>query len=154
MDRLKLKNIKQEYKGRCKIIPCCDLPKFEDNFDDLKNDIIEAFKDQQIISNWTLKDGVLEKYDDEDLDEDERIEDFWLELVCDCLNSGFLVIYEVPVPSGVRKENGKISVLSYSWGYYQTHYIHLEDISELSAVLSNLDDYIVEEVYRKEQGEK
>ena len=71
MIKLKLKNIKQEYKGRCKIIPCCDLPKLEDNFDDLKNDIIEAFKDQQIISNWTLKDGVLEKYDDGDLDEDE-----------------------------------------------------------------------------------
>ena len=154
MIKLKLKNIKQEYRGRCKIIPCCDLPKLEDNFDDLKNDIIEAFKDQQIISNWTLKDGVLEKYDDGDLDEDERIEVFWSELVCNCLDRGFLVIYEVPVPSDVRKENGKISGFSYSWGYYQTHYIHLENISELTAVLSNLDDYIVEDVYKKEQGEK
>lgn len=154
MSELKLKNIKQEYEGRCKIIPCRDLPKLEDNFDDLKNDIIEVFREQRIISNWTLREGALEKYDDEDLDEDERIETFWLELVCKCLNSGFLVIYEVPVPSCVRKENGKISGFSYSWGYYQTHYIHLEDISELTSVLSNLDDYIVEEVYKEEQGEK
>ena len=154
MSELKLKNIKQEYEGRCKIIPCCDLPKIEDNFDCLKDDIIEAFREQRIISNWTLKDGALEKYDDEYLDEDERIEAFWLEFVCKCLNSGFLVIYEVPVPSNVRKENGKISGFSYSWGYYQTYYIHLEDISELTAVLSNLDDYIAEEVYKEEQGEK
>ena len=78
MSELKLKPIKQEYEGRCKIIPCCDLPKIEDNFDCLKDDIIEAFREQRIISNWTLKDGVLEEYDDEDLYENERIEAFWL----------------------------------------------------------------------------
>lgn len=155
MSELKLKNIKQEYAGHCKIIPCCDLPKIEDNFDDLKNDIMEAFSNQQIISGWTLREGSLEKFDNEDFEDDiERFEAFWLELVCQCLNSGFLVIYEVPVPSGVQKENGKISGFSYSWGYCQTYYIHLENISELTAVLSNLDDYIVEEVYKEEQGEK
>lgn len=155
MSELKLKNIKQEYAGHCKIIPCCDLPKIKDNFDDLKNDIVEAFSNQQIINDWTLIEGSLEKFDNEDFEDDiERFEAFWLELVCKCLNSGFLVIYEVPVPSGVRKENGKISSFSYSWGYCQTHYIHLENISELTAVLSNLDDYIVEEVYKEEQGEK
>ncbi len=155
MSELKLRDIKQEYNGRCKIIPCCDLPKIEDNFDSLKEDIIEAFREQRIISNWTLREGALEKFDDEDFDnENERIETFWLELVCRCLNKGFLVIYEVPVPSGVRKENGRISGFSFSWGYYQTHYINLEDISELTAVLSNLDEHIVEEVYKEEQGEK
>ena len=43
MNELKLKNIKQEYNGRCRIIPCCDLPKIEDEFNDLKEEIIDAF---------------------------------------------------------------------------------------------------------------
>lgn len=71
MNKLKLKALTQEYSGRCKIIPCCDLPKIESNFDDLKDDIIDAFKDQRIICNWSLKDGVLEKYKDKDFTEDE-----------------------------------------------------------------------------------
>lgn len=153
MNKLKLKALTQEYGGRCKIIPCCDLPKMEDDFDGLKDDIIDCFKRQQIICDWTLKDGVLERYEEpeeEETDEDVKVL-FWEDVVCKCLNSGFLVIYEVPVPSGVRKKNGKISGFSYSWGYYQTHYIHLEDISQLSAVLSNLDDWMLEDVYNKEQ---
>ena len=43
MNELKLKNIKQEYNGRCRIIHCCDLPKIEDEFNDLKEEIIDAF---------------------------------------------------------------------------------------------------------------
>lgn len=35
---IKLKNLKQEYMGRCNIIPCCDLPKIEGSFNDLKYD--------------------------------------------------------------------------------------------------------------------
>lgn len=88
MNKIKLKNLTQEYSGRCKIIPCCDLPKMEDDFDGLKDDIIDCFKRKQIICGW---------------------------------------------------------------GYYQTHYIHLPDISQLSAVLSNLDDWMLEEVYNEEQ---
>lgn len=145
MNKIKLKNLKQEYEERCKIIPCCDLPKMEDDFDGLKDDIIDCFKRKQIICGWTLKDGVLEKYEDND-------ELFWEDVVCICLREGFLVIYDVPVPRNVKKEDGRIkSWQTLGWGYYQTHYIHLPDISQLSAVLSNLDDWMLEEVYNEEQ---
>lgn len=145
MNKLKLKALTQEYEGRCKIIPCCDLPKMKDDFDGLKDDIIDCFKRQQIICGWTLKDGVLEKYEDND-------ELFWEDVVCICLREGFLVIYDVPVPRNVKKEDGRIkSWQTLGWGYYQTHYIHLPDISQLSAVLSNLDDWMLEEVYNEEQ---
>lgn len=145
MNKLKLKALTQEYSGRCKIIPCCDLPKMKDDFDGLKDDIIDCFKRQQIICGWTLKDGVLEKYEDND-------ELFWEDVVCICLREGFLVIYDVPVPRNVKKEDGRIkSWQTLGWGYYQTHYIHLPDISQLSAVLSNLDDWMLEEVYNEEQ---
>lgn len=145
MRKIKLKNLKQEYEGCCKIIPCCDLPKMEDDFDGLKDDIIDCFKRQQIICDWTLKDGVLERYEDND-------ELFWEDVVCICLREGFLVIYDVPVPRNVKKEDGRIkSWQTLGWGYYQTLYIHLPDISQLSAVLSNLDDWMLEDVYNKEQ---
>lgn len=145
MNKIKLKNLKQEYSGRCKIIPCCDLPKMEDDFDGLKDDIIDCFKRQQIICDWTLKDGFLEKYEDND-------ELFWEDVVCICLREGFLVIYDVPVPRNVKKKDGKIkSWETLGWGYYQTLYIHLPDISQLSAVLSNLDDQLLEDVYNEEQ---
>ena len=117
----------------------------KDDFDGLKDDIIDCFKRQQIICGWTLKDGVLEKYEDND-------ELFWEDVVCICLREGFLVIYDVPVPRNVKKEDGRIkSWQTLGWGYYQTHYIHLPDISQLSAVLSNLDDWMLEEVYNEEQ---
>lgn len=145
MNKLKLKALTQEYSGRCKIIPCCDLPKMEDDFDGLKDDIIDCFKRKQIICGWTLKDGVLEKYEDND-------ELFWEDVVCICLREGFLVIYDVPVPRNVKKEDGRIkSWETFGWGYYQTLYIHLPDISQLSAVLSNLDDQMLEDVYKEEQ---
>lgn len=145
MNKLKLKALTQEYSGRCKIIPCCDLPKMEDDFDGLKDDIIDCFKRQQIICDWTLKDGVLEKYEDND-------ELFWEDVVCICLRKGFLVIYDVPVPRNVKKKDGRIkSWQTLGWGYYQTLYIHLPDISQLSAVLSNLDDWMLEDVYKEEQ---
>lgn len=145
MNKLKLKALTQEYSGRCKIIPCCDLPKMEDDFDDLKDDIIDCFKRKQIICGWTVKDGVLEKYEDND-------ELFWEDVVCICLREGFLVIYDVPVPRNVKKENGRFkSWQTLGWGYYQTLYIHLPDISQLSAVLSNLDDWMLEDVYKEEQ---
>ena len=145
MNKIKLKNLTQEYSGRCKIIPCCDLPKMEDDFDGLKDDIIDCFKRKQIICGGTLKDGVLEEYEDND-------ELFWEDVVCICLREGFLVIYDVPVPRNVKKKDGKIkSWETLGWGYYQTLYIHLPDISQLSAVLSNLDDWMLEEVYNEEQ---
>lgn len=154
MNKLKLKALTQEYSGRCKIIPCCDLPKIESNFDDLKDDIIDAFKDQRIICNWSLKDGVLEKYKDKDFDnEDEETEYLWLELICKCMNDGFLIIYESPVPRNIRMENGKVQSYSCSWGYTQTNYIHLNDITQLSAVLSNLDDELIRKEYKEENDE-
>ena len=155
MTKLKIKDLKTTYNGRCKIIPCCDLSKLEDNFDDLKSEICEAVREQQIISNWALREDALQKFDEEDFDSDaEKEEAFWSEFVCQVLNSGFLIIYEVPVPSNVKKSNGRISNYSFSWGYYQTYFIHLEDLSELTAILSNLDDHIIEDVYNEEQGEK
>lgn len=155
MTKLKIKDLKTAYNGRCKIIPCCDLAKLEDSFDDLKSEICEAVRDQQIISNWTLREDALQKFDEEDFENDtEKEEAFWSEFVCQVLNSGFLIIYEVPVPSEVKKVDGRVSSYSFSWGYYQTYFIHLENISELTAILSNLDDCIVEDVYKKEQGEK
>lgn len=98
------------------------MPKIESNFDDLKDDIIDAFKDQRIICNWSLKDGVL-------------------------------IIYESPVPHNIRMENGKVQSYSCSWGYTQTNYIHLNDITQLSAVLSNLDDELIREEYKEENDE-
>lgn len=154
MDKIKLKALTQEYSGRCKIIPCCDLPKMEDDFDGLKDDIADSFKRQQIICDWTLKDGVLEKYEDpEDGETDEDVKVlFWEDVVCSCLKDGFLVVYDVPVPRNVKKKDGKLKSWETSgWGYYQTLYIHLPDISQLSAVLSNLDDRILEDVYNEEQ---
>lgn len=153
---IKLKNLKQEYMGRCNIIPCCDLPKIEGSFNDLKDDIIDSFVNQNIISDWTLKDGVLEKYNNnEEFDnDDEREEEFWNEVVCRCLNKGYLVIYELPVPNGIHKNNEKIEYFSYSWGYFQTHFIHITDLAQLTSVLSNLDDMIIEEKYKEEQQKK
>lgn len=148
MNKLKLKALTQEYSGRCKIIPCCDLPKMEDDFDGLKDDIIDCFKRKQIICGWTVKDGVLEKYEDND-------ELFWEDVVCICLREGFLVIYDVPVPRNVKKKNGRFkSWQTLGWGHYQTLYIHLPDISQLSAVLSNLDDQLLEDVYNEEQEQR
>lgn len=145
MTKLKLKALTQEYSGRCKIIPCCDLPKMEDDFDGLKDDIIDCFKNQQIICDWTLKDSVLEKYENND-------ELFWEDVVCICLREGFLVIYDVPVPRNVKKKDGRFSSWqTLGWGYYRTLYIHLPDISQLSAVLSNLDGRLLEDVYNEEQ---
>lgn len=155
MNEIKLKALKQDYRGKCKIIPCCDLPKMEnDNFDDTRDDIIEVFKEQRLICDWSLKDGVLEKYEnlEEDETEEELKETFWNDLVCRCLNEGFLVIYDVPIPKNIKKDNGKFtSWTSYGWGYYQTFYIHLTYISQLNAVLSNLDDRILEDVWKEEQ---
>ena len=153
---IKLKNLKQEYMGRCNIIPCCDLPKIEGSFNDLKDDIIDSFVNQNIISDWTLKDGVLEKYNNnEEFDnDDEREEEFWNEVVCRCLNKGYLVIYELPVPNGIHKNNEKIEYFSYSWGYFQTHFIHITDLAQLTSVLSNLDDMIIKEKYKEEQQKK
>lgn len=154
MNKLKLKALTQEYSGRCKIIPCCDLYKIEGDFDDLKDDIIDCFKRQQIICDWSLKDGVLEKYEESEAgetDEDVKVL-FWEDVVCSCLKEGFLVIYDVPVARNVKKKYGKITSWETSgWGYYQTLYIHLPDISQLSAVLSNLDDQMLEDVYEEEQ---
>lgn len=154
MNKIKLKNLKQEYEGRCKIIPCCDLPKIEDEFDQLKDDIIDAFEDKRIICNWSLKDGVLEKYEEMDFDdEDERIEYLWAELICQCLNDGFLIIYESPVPCDVKMNDGKLQNYNYSWGYTQTNYIHLKDITQLSAVLSNLDDELIRREYEDKKND-
>lgn len=153
---IKLKNLKQEYMGRCNIIPCCDLPKIEGSFNDLKDDIIDSFVNQNIISDWTLKDGVLEKYNNnEEFDnDDEREEEFWNEVVCRYLNKGYLVIYELPVPNGIHKNNEKIEYFSCSWGYFQTHFIHITDLAQLTSVLSNLDDMIIKEKYKEEQQKK
>lgn len=153
---IKLKSLEQEYMGRCNIIPCCDLPKIEGSFNDLKDDIIDSFVNQNIISNWTLKDEILEKYNDnEEFDnDDEREENFWNEVVCRCLNKGYLVIYELPVPNGIHKNNEKIEYFSCSWGYFQTHFIHITDLAQLTSVLSNLDDMIIKEKYKEEQQKK
>lgn len=81
-------------------------------------------------------------------------EEFWNEVVCRCLNKGYLVIYELPVPNGIHKNNEKIEYFSYSWGYFQTHFIHITDLAQLTSVLSNLDDLIIEEKYKEEQQKK
>lgn len=152
---IRLQNLEQEYLGRCKIIPCCDLLKIEENFNDLKDDIIDAFVNKTIISNWRLKEGVLEKYNTkEESDDDAEQEGFWIELVCRCLDKGYLVIYELPVPNHIHKNNGKIEHFSFSWGHFQTHFLHITDLTQLTAILSNLDDFVIEEKYKEEQREK
>ena len=53
MDEISLKALKQEYTGKCIIIPCADLPKYEeDAFDDTRNDLPKRIvrKDWCIIS--------------------------------------------------------------------------------------------------------
>lgn len=150
----------EDYEGRCKIIPCRDLMKFEGNMDETKEEILEAFREERIISDWSLKEGIfdngelVQKEDDEDCidDEDEYI---WNELVCYCMKNGYLVIYEVPVPYNVKKkEDGTFSSFSYSWGHYQTHYIHLDDLMQLTPILKNIDEEMKEQAYKEEQENK
>ena len=151
MSNKNIRKFKQEYSGKCTIIPCPDLVKFgEDSFWELKNDIIEAVAEQRIICDWNIKEEYLKNIDEFD---DDSKEEFWNEIVCDVFSDGFLVIYEYPVPSNVHKENGRLSHWSFD-GWTGTNYIHLKDISQLYAVLSNIDDDIVEEVWKEEQEKK
>lgn len=47
----------------------------KERINDLKDDIIDSFVNQNIISDWTLKDGVLEKYNNnEEFDNDDERE--------------------------------------------------------------------------------
>ena len=155
----KIENYLEEYNGRCKIIPCCDLGKMEGGINELKDDILEAFREERIISSWSLKEGIfdngelVQKEDDEDyIDEDEYI---WNELVCYCMKNGYLVIYEVPVPYDVKKkEDGTFSSFGWSWGCYQTHYIHIDDLMQLTPILKNIDDEMKEKSYKEEQEKK
>jgi hypothetical protein len=154
MNEIKLKALKQEYDGKCVIIPCADLPKYEkDAFDDTRNDIIEAVFEKRVICDWIFKDNAFDLY--EDIDDDDVKDEFWEDIVCSCFKTGFLVIYTHPVPRNIKKKDGKIvSWETFGFGYTQTRYIHLEDIAQLSAVLSNIDDRTVEKVWKEENEKK
>lgn len=147
-----LKDLAETYNGLVTIIPCQDLAKIEDSSDEIREQITEAFMNEVIFSNWDLKEGAKEKYYDEDYSEEEQEEVIWQELICSVLNKGFIVIYKTPVPTNIVKdEKGKISHYGWSWGYTQTNYLHLDDLSNLSTILINLDDKILEEEWNAQQ---
>lgn len=52
---IKLKNLKQEYMGRCNIIPCCDLPKIEGSFELRKHLALVALAAQKPFTVEELK---------------------------------------------------------------------------------------------------
>lgn len=142
----KLKDLQESYKGIATIVPCCDLNKIEDSSNEIRENLTEAFLEERIISDWDLKDGVIDECYDDDYSEEEQEDVIWTELICGCLNEGFVIMYEAPVPTNICKdEKGNISHYGFSWGYTQTHYIHLMDISSLSDVLRNLDKKILED---------
>lgn len=142
------------YDGRCKIIPCQDFEQMEDRFDNLREEIMEAFCEERIISDWKLKKGIFENGELVNTDEVENYdseEDYiWYQLVCKIMKKGFFVIYELPVPLNVKKHKDGSYSFTFSWGYYQTYYIHLEDITQLSSVLKNIDKEMKETEYKKE----
>ncbi len=145
-----IRKFKQEYNGKCTLIPCSDLPKFgEDSFWDMKDEILDYVINQNMICDWKIKD----EYLNVDLDDEEEKEEFWNDTVCKVMEDGFLVIYEHRVPSHIVKENGRFSSCTLG-GWTRTEYIHLKDISQLSSVLSNIDDDIIEEVWKEEQAKK
>ena len=145
-----IRKFKQEYNGKCTLIPCSDLPKFgEDSFWDMKDEILDYVINQNMICDWKIKD----EYLNVDLDDEEEKEEFWYDTVCKVMEDGFLVIYEHQVPSHIVKENGRFSSCTLG-GWTRTEYIHLKDIFQLSAVLSNIDDDIIEEVWKEEQAKK
>lgn len=154
MKEISLKDLKQEYTGKCNIIPCADLPKYErDAFDDTRNDIIEACWEKRIICNWKFKEDAFKEYND--IDDEDIKDEFWEDIVCRCLREGFLIIYTHPVPRNVKKKDGRIvSWEDNGFGYTQTRYIHLEDISQLNMVLYNIDKEALEEAWREEQQKK
>ena len=144
----------ESYNGKCVIIPCGDFEKMEGNFDNIKEEIIDAFRDERIISNWNLKEGIFK--DGELIDDDDEVEDFeseedyiWQVLVCPCMKTGFFVIYESPVPCNVKKLDDGSYSYHFSWGYTQTNYIHLEDLTQLSSILKNIDEEMKEQEYKK-----
>lgn len=128
-------------------------------FDERVNEEIRILKQckntdsfNAILSDFVFKNfcfGLIRDFDDED----ERIEYLWAELICQCLNDGFLIIYESPVPCDVKMNDGKLQNYNYSWGYTQTNYIHLKDITQLSAVLSNLDDELIRREYEDKKND-
>lgn len=153
MNELKLNNLTEEYEGKCVIIPCADLPKYEyDPFDEIRDGIIEACWEKRIICDWNFKEDAFEEYDY--LEDEDIKNEFWEDIVCRCLRSGFLIIYTCPVPTDVKKVNDKVSSYTTNgFGYTQTRYIHLEDISKLTTILHNIDKEMIEEAW-KEQEEK
>lgn len=154
MNEISLKALKQEYSGKCVIIPCADLPKYEkDSFDDTRDDIIEAIYEKRLICDWKFKDNAFDLYND--IDDEEVKDEFWEDIVCSCLRDGFLIIYTHPVPRNIKKKDGRIVSWEHNgFGYTQTRYIHLEDISQLSAVLSNLDDRTLEDEWNEENNKE
>lgn len=147
-----LKDLIKSYNGVATIIPCQDLIKIEDSDNELREQITEAFMDECIFSNWDLKEGAKERHYDEDYSEEEQEDVIWQDLICSVLNKGFIVIYKTPVPRNIVKdEKGKISHYGWSWGYTQTSYLHLEDLSNLSTILINLDEKILEEEWNAQQ---
>ena len=125
----------------------------EGNFDNIKEEIIDAFREERIISDWSLKEGIFKDGEliDSDAYEDdcyENEEDYiWQELVCHCMKTGFFVIYESPVPCDVKKHKDGSYSYSFSWGYTQTNYIHLEDLTQLSSILKNIDEEMKNKEY-------
>jgi hypothetical protein len=154
MNEISLKDLKREYTGKCTIIPCVDLPKYErDSFDDTRNDIIEACWEKRIICNWKFKEDAFKEY--EDIEDEDIKDEFWEDVVCNCLKEGFLIIYTHPVPINITKKDDRIvSWEDNGFGYTQTRYVHLEDISQLNMVLYNIDKEALEEAWREEQEKK
>ena len=63
------------------------------------------------------------------------------------MKTGFFVIYESPVPCDVKKHKDGSYSYSFSWGYTQTNYIHLEDLTQLSSILKNIDEEMKNKEY-------
>ena len=109
MNKNNIIKYKEKYNGKCLIVPCEDLEKMEGNFNNIKEEIIDAFREERIISDWSLKKSIFkdgELIDSEAYEDDcyENEEDFiWQQLVCRCMRTGFFVIYESPVPCDVKK---------------------------------------------------
>lgn len=141
------------YIGVATIIPCEDLPKMKDQFDETREDITEAFMDNIFIGDCKVNKVIRRRYYNEDFDDCD--DELWQNIVCRKLNKGFVVIYKVSTPKKIFKnKSGEVTRFSQYENLFQTNYVYLKNLSDLSAILTNIDNEILEKEWEKQEAGK
>lgn len=153
MKNSKPNNSTKTYIGVATIIPCQDLPKMEYQMEEAVDDIAEALMNNMIIGDCKVSKVVQRKYFNEDYK--DYYEEIWKNIVCRKLKQGFFVTYKVATPKKIFKtKSGEFTRFSLCDNCFQTNYVLLEDLSELSSVLTDIDQKILEQEWEKQEARK